>query len=572
MLALLLFATAFDNGDNPTAKKYPANYFKPPVRHDLLLSGTFGELRPNHFHAGIDIKSSKGMPGDDLLAAADGYVSRIVVSSRGYGRSLYISHPNGYTTLYAHMDHFSDEIESWVKQQQYAQQRFEVDLRPEPSRFTVRQGQYIGAMGNSGSSNGAHLHFEIRETATDRPINPLLFGMPVRDNVSPRMHSLKLYFLDDKLRETSSKAFSLFSSQGQYRIKGDTLLVDADKVGFGLKVYDHFDRVSNWNGIYALDMYRNDSLVYAFELESFDFHETRYLNAHCDYVERVTLNSYYNRCFTLPGNRLSIYKKKDNFGVIEVPATKPAKISMVASDVAGNEAKLEFWVRRGGNVRPNPQPKEPYNYLLPFDEGNMIRTEGLYMHMPAGTLYEDLYLRYDVTPERSDGYFSDVHHIHDPLTPVHDYFTLGIRPTRSVPAELKSKVFIAQCNGSSVLNCGGHWEDGLLMTEVRSLGDYCIMADVVPPTITPINFRSNMRGTSTMSFRIRDNISTAPNVTDFEYNAWVDGQWILMEFDKKSALLTHTFDEHIGPGQHTLRLVVKDAVGNEAVYESSFTR
>ncbi|GAB4244841.1 MAG: M23 family metallopeptidase [Saprospiraceae bacterium] len=571
-ILLCVVLLAFDNSDTPALKKYPKQYFRSPVNHSMLLSGTFGELRPNHFHAGIDIKSAKGVPGDDLFTAADGFISRIKVDSRGYGNSLYIDHPNGYTTLYAHLDHFSEEIAAYVKAKQYEQQSFEVDLDLTPDIFPVRQGQRIGAMGNSGSSNGAHLHFEIRDTRTQDPINPLLFGFPVVDNVSPRMHSVKVYQLDQHLHAKGARAYSVYQSNGNYRIKGDTIYTDGDRAGFGLKVYDHFDRVSNWNGIYSLSMLKDDSLIYAFDLETFSFDETRYLNAHCDYEERVTKNSYYNRCFTLPGNQLSIYRKNKNYGVVEVPERRPAKITMIASDVAGNEARLEFWVQRKQAYSAVAVSNELYNYILPYDEGNMIRTEGLYLHMPAGTLYEDLYLRYDVSPERSDGYYSDVHHVHEPTTPVHQFFDLGLRPTKPIPAELKSKVFVAYCNGNSMVNCGGTWQDGLLMTKVRQFGNYCIMADTKAPTITPLSFRYNMKGRSKMSFRIKDETATAANVDDLSYDAWVDDQWILMEYDKKSASITHEFDEHIGPGEHSLKIVVRDAVGNEKVYESKFVR
>jgi Peptidase family M23 len=571
ILSLPVFILAF-RGGVPGGAVYPKNYFRSPVDHTILLSGTFGELRPNHFHAGIDIKSSKGVPGDRLYTTAGGYIARIKVEAGGYGRSLYINHPNGYTSLYAHLNNYSDEIEAYVKEQQYAQKSFDVDLIPGRDKFPVKQGQLAGQMGNTGASNGAHLHFEIRDTKTQNPINPLLFGFSVTDNVAPKMHALKVYSLDGKREEGNSRSFALYQSNGNYRIKNDTLTIDAWHAGFGLKVYDHFDRVSNWNGIYALAIYQNDSLIYAFDLERFSFDETRYINAHCDYVERVTRNSYYNRCYALPGNKLSIYNHQVNYGMVDLHKDKPGKITMVASDMAGNESKLEFWVKRGDIAAAKLVSDEPYNYLLPYDEGNMIQTEGLYLHLPKGTLYENLYMKYQVTPERSTGYYSSVHHLHDSKTPVHSYFDIGIRPTVSIPAELKPKVFVAYCVGKTTMNCGGAWKDGFLRTKVRAFGDYCIMADEVAPTIKPVMFTYNMRGYSKMKFRIGDNISTAPNVQGLSFEARVDGEWILMEYDKKTGTITHYFDEHTGKGGHELKLVVKDAVGNETVFEKKFVR
>ncbi|HHM21926.1 MAG TPA: M23 family metallopeptidase, partial [Bacteroidetes bacterium] len=563
---------AFRPADPPAGDKYPVGYFRAPVSHTLLLSGTFGEMRPNHFHAGIDIKSSRGVAGDPVYAAADGYVSRIKVDESGYGRAIYINHPNGFTTVYAHLDHFTDELAAYVKKKQYARKSFEVDLSPAHGEFSFKKGEQIGTMGNSGSSNGAHLHFEVRKTSTQKPVNPLLFGFNVVDNVRPKMHALKAYFLNDKLEEQGSREFNLIKlKNGRYRLKGDTLELSAWGAGFALKVYDHFDGVSNWNGIYSLKMFRDEELIYEFEMESIAFNETRYVNAHCDYEERVTKKSYFNRCFHLPGNKLGIYTKKINNGVVELYANKPAHIKMVAADVAGNEATLEFWVRRSKSPAV-PVAGKIYNYLFPYNEGNLIRTEGLYLHLPKGTLYENLYMKYDVTPERSDGCFSNVHHLHNYRTPVQKYFDIGIRPTVPIPAELKPKVFVAYCQGGEVWNCGGKWKDGLLRASVRAFGDYCIMVDEKPPVVKPVAFSYNMRGYNKMKFKVTDNVETIGRVRAISYNAWVDGQWILMEYDKKNDMLTYVFDEHVGEGDHVLKLIVKDAVGNETIFEKSFIR
>lgn len=569
---LLLFLLAFRFPDPPADEKYPVDYFRAPVSHTLLLSGTFGELRPNHFHAGIDIKSSKGVAGDPVFATADGYVSRIKVDESGYGNAVYINHPNGYTTVYAHLDRFSNALADYVKKLQYQKESFEVDLNPEQGEFQVLQGDQLGIMGNSGSSNGAHLHFEVRKTSTQKPVNPLLFGFKVTDSVKPKMHALKAYFLNDKLEEQATKEYNLVKvKNGHYRIKGDTLALAAWRAGFALKVYDHFDRVSNWNGIYALKMYQDDALVYDFDMESFSFDESLYINAHCDYEERVTKKSYYNRCFNLPGNKLSIYNQRVNNGVIELFEGKPSHVRLVASDVAGNEAVLEFWVKRS-KIPATSIASKSYNYILPYDEGNLIRTEGLYLHLSQGTLYENLYMKYETTPENSDGCFSDVHHLHNYRTPIHKYFDIGIRPTASIPAELKPKVFVAYCQGGDVWNCGGKWKEGLLRARVRALGDYCIMVDEKPPVVTPVAFAYNMRGYNKMKFKVTDNVETMGPVRAISYNAWVDGKWILLEYDKKNDMLIYEFDEHVGEGDHVLKLVVKDAVGNETVFEKDFIR
>lgn len=547
-------------------ERYPTDIFRAPVNTPLRLSGTFGELRSNHFHAGIDIKGGIGVP---LVAIGDGHVYRIKVSAGGYGNVLYIKHPNGYTSVYAHMHKFKSDIAAFVKSIQHQKQQFEQDLYPDSTQFMVRKGERIGEMGTSGYSFGPHLHFEIRDSKTERPINPLLFGLDVPDTRQPRMHQLRVYELNNQRETQQAKTYSLYAKGNRMGLKGDTVYVSQPNVGLGIKVYDHMNGVSNWNGIYALDMYLEDSLVYNYTMESFGFDESRYLNAHLDYEEVVTAKSYFNRTYTLPGNQLSIYQKQDNHGVIWVDSEHAQEVVMIASDVEGNETKLRFWVKQKSEPEEVIPPN--YNYILPYDQANIIDNGSLYLHMPEGTLYENLYLSYESVEDPATDIFSNVHHLHDYKTPIHSYYDLSIRPTR-LPEELRDKAFIANCTReNSIVNLGGEWEDGKLKTKVRQLGDFCIMVDTIAPTIAIRRFKSNMRGYSQFNFIIKDNVGTSGMARGLQFRATIDGQWILMEYDLKNDRLTHRFDGTIPAGRHEFRLEVWDNQGNTRVFERSFT-
>ncbi len=565
LILVILCSFSTDN-----AVKYPQDYFRSPVDKTIYLSGTFGELRPNHFHAGIDIKAYNGKVGQALYAAADGYISRIKVSSGGYGNVLYMTHPNGYTTVYAHMHQFADRIAKYVKESQYQKKRFVVELFPAKDQFVFKKGEVIGKLGTSGRSFGPHLHFEIRDSRTEKPINPLLFGFQVKDNIAPKLHQLKAYFLSDKLNTLDTKTYSLQKlAKNRYRIKGDTLVLGAWRVGFGIKAYDHMNGVPNWNGVYKVDMLQDDVLSYNYEMETFAFSESRFINAHLDYEEQVSKKSYFNRCFRLPGNKLSIYEEGSSKGLIELSAHKATKITMEVRDVEDNISVLEFWAKRGTVKEPE---SESFNYFLPFNEENIIENSTIKIHFPEGTLYEDLYMKYRTSRDDSQNVHSLVYHIHDYKTPVHRYYDLSIMPG-SLPEELKSKAFIAYCGkDQQMLNCGGTWKGDKLVAKVRNLGDFCIMVDQKAPTITPVSFRSNMRGFSKMTFKIKDNFKTTGKAEDMKYSATVDGKWILMEYDAKNDLLIHRFDKSIGPGKHVLKLAVSDNRGNEKVLERSFTR
>lgn len=565
---LLLITLCSFSTDN--AKKYPQDYFRSPVDRAIYLSGTFGELRPNHFHAGIDIKAHNGKVGQPLYAAAEGYISRIKISSGGYGNVLYMSHPNGYTTVYAHMHKFTDRIAQYVKTAQYDKQRYEIELFPEKNQFTFKKGEVIGKLGTSGRSFGPHLHFEIRDSRTEKPINPLLFGFQVKDNIAPKLHQLKVYFLSDKLNTLDTKTYNLKKRSGnRYRIVGDTLEFGAWRVGFGIKAYDHMNGAPNWNGVYKVDMLEDGQLSYNYEMETFAFNESRFINAHLDYAEQVAKKSYFNRCFRLPGNKLSIYEEESSRGLIELSAHRATRITMEVMDVEGNMSTLEFWAKRGTVKEP---ASDAFNYYLPFDEENIIDNTTVKVHFPKGSFYENLYMKYRTSRDDSQNVYSLVYHIHDYKTPVHRYYDLGISPT-NIPDELRSKAFVAYCGkDQEMLNCGGQWQGDKLTAKVRSLGDYCIMVDQKAPTITPITFRSNMKGYSKMTFKIKDNFDTTGKAKGMSYKATVDGRWILMEYDSKNDLLIHRFDKTIGSGKHVLKLVVTDNRGNERVLERTFTR
>jgi len=554
---------------NNTSKDYPQNYFRSPINTPIKLSGTFGELRSNHLHAGIDIKAHNGKSGQPILAVADGYIARIKVQSGGYGNVLYINHPNGYTSVYAHLANFPKAVAAYIAAEQKRKKTFEMEAYPSKGKFTVTKGETLGKMGTSGRSYGPHLHFEIRDTRTSKPINPLLFGLKAKDKLAPKLHEIKIYSLNDKLETLDTKTVKVKKGGKGYRVSGDTLRIGAWRIGVGLKAYDHMSLAPNWNGVYKVAMRADDQPIYGFTMETFSFGESRYINAHLDYKEQVSDKSYINRFYALPGNRLSIYDKKINDGVIELQKNKATKIYFEVTDVAGNESILEFWVKRGEVPEP---PARTYNYLLPYDQANTITTENFSLSMPDGTLYENLYFKYNTIAEKSANVYSPVHQVHDYKTPVHKYYNLSIRPI-SLPENLRDKAFIAYCQpDQKIITCGGSWEGEMLQTKVRDLGDFSVMVDTEAPRITPEKFSSNMTGYNRMSFKVSDNFATAPNVDEFQYEAYLDGQWILMEYDAKNDLLTHRFESDLPQGEHQLRLMVRDDRNNEAIFSKTFKR
>ncbi len=563
---LLLFFFAF-SAFSLSAQAYKDESFGAPVNGNMKIVGTFGELRPNHFHAGADIKGPIGQP---VFSVADGYVSRIKVESAGYGKALYITHPNGYTSVYAHLDKFVPEIEAFVKKRQEQEKKFELNIYPGKGQFSFQKGDQVGKLGMKGYAFGPHLHFEIRETASEKPVNPFLFGLDYTDNVEPRLHLLKVYALNPKHQTLFTQSFNLINRGDTYKVGGDTISVGAWRVGLGIKAYDHMTGVPNWNGFYSLEMYVDEALKYSFNFDKYAFNETRYINAHLDYEEQTTQKSYINRCYRLPGNRLSIYNKKEEDGVIALSKTQAKKVRIVVKDIHGNQSQSEFWLKRK-EVQP-PNFPGTYNYFLPHTERNVVKTATSEMYFPQGCFYEDVYMRYNITDNAAGNCFSAMHHVHEPTVPVHKYYDLAIMP-EALPKNSLDKAFIAYCDEKNEYSSyGGTWKNGKLNAQVRSFGDFCIMVDEVPPTIRPIAFKNDMRGYNKMTFKITDNIEVTGRARDLRYEAAIDGRWILMEYDLKNDMLIHRFDEKTGPGEHELVLKVWDDRDNETVFQRRFLR
>ena len=545
---------------------YPTDYFMPPVTGGIHLTGTCGELRPNHFHAGLDIDGVVGAP---IYAAADGFVEIIRVQASGYGNVLYVRHTNGYLTLYAHLDRFAADIQSFVKKSQYERERFEVELKPPPEMFKVKKGQQIAYLGNTGSSGGPHLHFEVRNPS-GKAINPLLCGIPILDTQAPDLRDMKVYFLNDRREELGSKPFPLKKDKkGNIGLEGDTVRIGGSLVGFGVKTYDHSNTRPNDNGVYSVALFTNDKLAFQWTADEFDFDDSRYLNAHIDYSARQRYGAWFHRCFTLPGDFLGNYTRTETMGAVLLDPVKPTKITLKISDASGNVRQLNFWALRD-DAAMETFISDPFQFELPFDAESHVDIEGFSATLPKGALYETLHLSYKTSPKAKDA-FSPLYHFHSAKTPVHKSYDLKLKAS-DLPASLRAKAVIAHKNSGLPDNCGGNWDGEWLSTKVRTFGNFCVMADTLPPRITPVLFAADMRRKNTMVFRINDDFAVSGTAENLHYRGTIDGKWVLFQYDKKRNRLAYTFDERVEKGEHTLRLVVRDDRGNEGVFEKKFLR
>lgn len=566
VLAILLFLfglTGVFAQTDSTAVSYA-----PPLQGPLLVTGTFGELRSNHFHAGLDFRASVNTP---VYAVADGFVSRVQVSPGGYGQVIYVDHPDGHRSVYAHLETLAPELLDTIRARQFAEEKFSQNLRFAPQAFPVEKGQQLGGVGNRGHSFGPHLHFEMREIDGDAPLNPLAFGFPVPDTRSPQIRQLRVYELAENGTEIRSQTPNLINTNTATYSVADTVIVASNLVGFALKTYDRQNGMPNWNGIYGGALYADSTLVFDFRWDKIPYEQTEYLNALTDYADWTENTSWFHRFWALTQDAMFWRKAGEApySGSLRLRPNLPFPVSMRVLDFAGNVSSLDFTiVYRPDGSKP---PAWPHQYFLPAGEASIIDNGDLRLELDASALYRDCYFNYAQLPEGSDGYFSNVHQLHRNTTPLHGRARLAIRPNRPVPDSLREHLFIGRCDENGRWSSsGGRWEaDGRLHTSIGSFGDYAIYLDTIAPRVEIHHMPLDQRNREGFSLEVTDNVSGGR----IQYRGSINGQWALLEYDVKNDRLNYAFTNgDPGPGEHLFELEVRDARGNATTWRRKFRR
>jgi hypothetical protein len=550
--------------------KYPTGYFASPLDIPLKLSGTFGELRSGHFHSGIDLKTGE-MEGLPIYAIADGYVSRIKIQSGGYGKALYITHNNGYVSVYAHLSRYNDLINRFVIGKHYENRSYELDLYPDPNLFPLIKGEIIAYSGNTGRSGGPHLHFEIRSGADQKPINPLLFGYEIVDNEAPVINLLKIYPLGNEglVQQLGTAAsFSPVAEGNTYTVNNEKPIQVSGKIYFGINTIDLFYGGVNRNGVYAISLFVEDKLHYRHALESFSFSETRFINSLIDYSEFKTSRRHVQISYIQPNNYLSIYQTAQNRGVLEVEENKTYRITYKVEDFAGNQSELKFTLE--GSAMPDTEESGKYSkdfILFDYRKNNLFQNQDITFEVLGQALYDTLTFHYEKRPVPT-GHHNPVHRLHYDFVPLHTWCNLSVTP-EWLPKKYRSKALIAQIDDKNELKtAGGSWNKGFVKTRIREFGDYIVVVDTVPPLITPVNIHpgKSLLAQQTIQVKISDDLSGISR-----YHPTLNGNWILMEYDEKNDLLIYTFDKYLHEGQNLFRIEVWDKKENAAVYSASLS-
>ena len=561
----LFLITGNINAQNNEANGFPV--FAPPLDIPLRLSGEFGELRAAHIHAGLDFRT-QGVTGKNVLAVESGYISRISVSSGGYGKAIYITHAGGWTTVYGHLEKFSEKFAAWVKEYQYEHETFAIDAPIPEGQFPVSKGTIIGLSGNTGSSGGPHLHFEVRTEEGETPVNPNLFGFKLPDDIAPVFRSVSLIPLTPGgcINDSTGKIIlPVITAQKKISPEGDPLFVCSGDVGVAVEVFDTSTGSAGRSGVYALRLFADSVLVFERTANRFGYQETRYNLASKDYAEYNNSRKTLERLFRIPGNKLSWINTPEGNGSISFNDTLLHILKVEAEDYTGNKSVLNIkarWKRAPDGI-PIKQvfPANP----MPYTKENRFAAKSLEITIPAEGLYEDIDFAYEEQPGNSE-LFGSIHNLHSPEIPLHKPVQIKIKGD-IIPENLREKAFIATVNSKDKPSgsLGGIWKGIYIEARTSSFGRISLSVDTVPPRILPVIVSADK---GILKFQVSDNITGVNTI-----KGTLDGKWILYEHDGKTSSVEFTLtpDKFPRTGKNReFRLNVTDAKGNVSEYKRNF--
>lgn len=546
---------------------YPDNYFRLPLDIPMTLSGSFGEPRANHLHSGIDIRTNQ-QEGYPVYAVADGFVSRIKVQGGGFGYALYIDHPNGYTSVYGHLQRYNHKIDAWIKAKQYKLREFEVDIFPKRGEIPVSKGEVIAISGSSGMSGGPHLHYEIRNTQTEYPINPLFFGYNMTDTIPPIIKSLRIIPIKDRGQvngRSEAKDFALKNKKNHYYLELLSPLEVSGDIAFGIETSDFQNGNEISTGPYSIDFYL-DSLRYnAMRFETFSFTQNRAVNSIIDYAEFMKSNRKIIRSVVDPNNPLKIYDEVRNGGVFSFNDNNIHLFRCVVKDFHGHYSELSVWLKSKKIPYVWAKANE-YEKVFYWNRINYFNARDLNIVIPKGALYDTLLFKYSTEPG-NDFLYSNIYCIHDIYTPVHESYSLSIKTKNINPILQKKLVMVRLKEDGDFISEGGRWANGYMTARVRNFGKFAVAADTIRPVIKPFSsFKKRMlREKGVIQFKIGDNLSGVKT-----FKGFLNGKWVLFSLDAKNSVITYEIDSHVRVGSNSLIIELEDQVGNKSVFKTTF--
>lgn len=539
-----------------------------PVKIPVYLSATFAEIRSNAFHAGVDIRT-QGVEGKEVFAVADGYVSRIGVSPFGYGKVLYITHNDGFTSVYAHLSKFNKNIGEYVKAKQYEDESFTQNIILDENEFPIKRGDFLGFTGNSGGSGGPHLHYEIRYTETQEPVNPLFFGLKIKDTMKPNIKGFAIYPLENSMVNNHDEALYLdvVNENNAYSLKNPIFTANGN-IAFGINVFDQADGSSNKNGPYSIELFADNTLIYRVLSYKYSYSETRYVNSLIDYSYYIKNKERFIRTEIDEFNKLSVYNEKN--GIVSVNEGDTLSMKYVVKDYNNNVSTLCFTLIGGKESKLNKH-KDVISrscYNVSGDKPSEIKVGGFEVKIPKYAFYRDIAIE-ATQIDTIENIFSDyAYQLGNDEIPLHKKIKLRMKISDEFVDD--TLLYIASVDRDGKFSfLGNKSVDNHIEAQTNVLGIYLIAKDAVKPTIKPLNFKG--KGSITDNWSLRLEIEDKESGIN-KYDMYVNGKWVLADYDAKNNLLMYQIDDHIKKGHNTLEVIVTDMLGNKCVYSTTLQR
>ncbi len=546
-------------------------YFAPPLKIPLYLSSSFAELRNNHFHSGIDIKT-QGRINLPVYSVADGYISRISISPSGYGNAIYINHDNGTTSVYGHLNQFRPDIAEYIKNIQYERKSFQVDIPFLPGIFPISKNEIIALSGNTGSSGGPHLHFELRNTKSEDPVNPLKFGFIVKDNIPPRIFALEISPLSDSshINYTSNKViYDVELIEGKYRVKNNIVIPVFGEIGFAIEANDFLDGSANKCGINSMELSVDGIILSTFEINRFSFEDSRKINSYIDYEQYIKSNRRFQKTWIENCNLLHNFEYSENSGIFDPMIGAVHQVKIEIKDAHRNSSILEFSIE--GKYREMKAATKEFTTVFDCEKSNQYKTENFSIELPENALFNNLAFRYQIV-DAGKGFYSSIHKIHENTVPLNSSAFIAIK-TKDIVDSLQGKALLVNINpeNGKYSAAGGKYDNNWVTGEIKTFGNYAVRIDTVPPTILPLSItnKTTLTEADKIRFEIKDDLAGIENIEGL-----IDGKWALFEYDAKNDMITHYFDPQRFElnKKHDFKLTVSDTKGNSAIYEATFTK
>lgn len=524
--------------------------FHPPIDAPFNLSGTFGEFR-SRFHTGIDFKGGEGI---NIFSIEDGYISRIEVSPSGYGKVVYITHPNGYSSVYAHLSRFSPDIEKYIKSEQYRSKSFTVKKFPKKDQIQVKRGELLGYSGNTGRSFGAHLHFEIRDTNSQDALNPLMFNYTYEDLERPIIRGLFTINENNTLIRDLPKRIRISKTNDSTYV-ADNIIFNGD-IGFGIDIYDiQYKNLFNRNGVYKVELLIDSIQKFSYSMDRIKFSENHYKKLMYDYLSLVKNNRRVLKVYIPPRSNLSFLKTNDFNGIIKSNEITNSKVNIKVTDWNNNSSYLKFKIISADSLKSN----KPLNGIEILTNQKYVINKGeSVVEINKNTFYEDVLLNITSKDDTID--------LGDEITPFRSSIKLKIPIDENIDSISLSQTFIGKIVNNKINYISSKINDSYITANTSSLGRYIISRDSILPEIRPINFKnkSNVKSNKTLRLRIKDDKSGIKN-----YKAYINGKWALFEYEPKQNLIFHDLsDSVIEDGENDLLIEFEDGVGNKQTYNT----